>query len=1152
LQFAPFAVPIALPDTLRGKAIWSLSRLPDGRLAAGFEGGIALGVPGGAWTIVASPNGSPIQIVVAAHGRILAVGGSCAGFIEEGRFAPVPDIEGQIVAARAVPEGWLLAGPAGLWLAQRDGIMRKVSDAAIEQLAAGDSPAGPLVLPAKQSACRWSRGQLVPADANTVPPGVRFQSDGLWFARDGLLPRPGAEPVLPAHVTATILDEAGLIGVANTRPWILFATYWRGLLAYREGTGSPDWSWNGPGTCYAFARDGHVLLAGTSEGAFGIADPNQVRIARFDSTEILFFQSEAAGARLVTLRGVLELGDVPAGAPALLWPEVGGARVEGDTLHFRENSIMLPTRYINGLDVRQGTAAVAYGNTLLFANAGAPVLQVLNSGINSLASDDSGFLVGTHADGVQTFALDGRPGERLGSARAKVRAIAPGRVLLLFWNGDVHSARDGLLAHVPRGNPRDAALVDILRDDGSVETGKLAVLATRPDGPPVIGRLDQQRWVPLEVPGLAEIDAEALAVCGDRLLVAGRRGVLEVRMPLAPSLQPVPVWSWPDGGHEAQLELPSDSADRALLTPGVWEVPPAAPTSYRVRTANDAWTELATGVPVALPASWGRNRISLQTERNGLLVERELVVIRPYPWLLRPWALVLEALALASLVWALARWRMRHLVRQKRALESAVEQRTTQLRKANAAKEEFLASVSHEIRNPLNGVVGICAILQDSSIGPRERNFVRVLSGCAEQLRSMLDDVLDFSRIDRGEITLTNGPFEVCALIEEATRVMDPALECCTLERPETPQWLEGDAGKIRQIVCNLVSNALKYGRPREAGVELHLTPEPDAKVRLRLAVRNAGPTIPADELPRLFESFRRGASTDNTPGFGLGLAVCRRLAERMGGRMTAASADGNTEFALELVLPATMRPTARDTAPTTVSRALAIEDEDYNRLALGHALRALGYEIDWAVDGASALQLARRQAYDLILTDWKLPDIDGDELCRQLLAVLAPPRPPIVAVTAYSSTEKLAAARAAGMAGFVTKPITREKLEQLIRHLDTGPQPRPPADVGRAATPPALALLGDLAPTLEKLAADLAAGWQQTEAQARLHDPRAGRSAHALRSLLLLSGENDLAEQFGLLENAANSGDWESSSRLLPFLADEMRAVRERLAGGR
>ncbi len=1153
LQFTPLAVPVALPENLRGKAVWALDRLPDGRLAAGFEGGVAVGVPGGSWEIVATPDGSPVQAIAAAHGRLLVAGGSCAGFVESGTFIPVSGIHSQITEALAVPEGWLLAGPSGLWLAPVTGPVARIEEGAGTGHAVfGRKGAESLVLWPTQPPRRWAAGRLQSTEGDaSIPPGVRLLRDGLWLTEQGVC-RNASRPLLEPAVAGALLDEFGLIGIADGDPWIVCATYWRGLLGYRAGATMPDWQWSGPGTAYTFGRDGDSFLLGSGQGAFGLADPNQIRIARFDDAEILYLQAETGGARLVTLGGLIEVGTVSPGPREQLWPETDGATVAGETMEFRGRSIMLPTRYVNGLSVCGDAAAVAYGNTVLVAREGGQIVNELPSGITSLTGDGRRFLAGTMADGVRAFATDGAPGEQIGGGRSRVRTVAPGRTILLFWNGEVRDSRDGLLGRVAKGNPRDATLVSIRQADGATQSRQLAVLVTRADGPPVIGRLENGTWIPLEVPGLAEIDAESMAAGDDRLYVAGRRGVLEVRLPLAAAQPPPLAWQWTDGDQSARLALQGEQTDHAILTPSRWELPPAPETLCKVRMPTGLWSDAKPGVPLTIPVNWGVNPVTLRLERNGLVVQRDLVVIRPYPWFLRGWALALEIILLGAAVWGIARWRTRHLMGQKRALETAVEVRTAQLRKANAAKEEFLASVSHEIRNPLNGVVGICAILQDSEIGPREKNFVRVLSGCAQQLNSMLDDVLDFSRIDRGEITLATAPFEICSLVEEAVRVMDPSLESCSLQLPETPQWLEGDAGKIRQIVCNLVSNALKYGRPREAGIELRLTPVTNMRMQFRIAVHNTGPTIPADELPRLFDSFRRGSGTDNTPGFGLGLAVCRRLAERMDGRMTAASADGNTEFALELVLPMSAPPASRDTATNTVSRALAIEDEDYNRLALGHALRALGYEIDWATDGASALQLARRQAYDLILTDWKLPDIDGDELCRQLRAVLAPPPPPIVAVTAYSSAEKMAAARAAGMTGFVTKPVTREKLEQLIRNLDTGPQPRPSLDITRhAGAHPALALLGELAPTLQKLSADLAAGWQQTEAQARLRDPRTGRAAHGLRSLLLLAGEADLAEQFGLLETAATAGAWETADRLLPFLANEIGLARNRLAAG-
>ena len=1151
--FTPLAVPIALPESLRGKAVWALHQLPDGRLAVGCEGSIAIGVPGGNWTIIATPNGGPVQAIAAAHGRVLVAGGGFAGFVESGEFVPAPGLMTQITEAQAVPEGWLLSGPAGLWLVPPAGAARQLAPGgcASDQPTLGRWGNAVVVLSPEQPPRLWSAGALGPAHPGlpTLPAQARFLRDRLWFTDAGVFGQE-PEPVLPATVANTIMDDAGLIGAADGRPWLLCATYWQGLLAYGVDALEPAWRWSGLGTCYSFTRMDDSLLVGTTLGAFGLADPNRVRIARLDNAEILHLQAEPGGARLVTLHGVVAVGDLADNAPPQLWPAEEGAVVSGGDLHFGGQVLSLPTRFLNGLSVCGDTVAAAYSNVVLVAGPATPVACEFTSGLTSLATDGHAFFAGTHADGIQVIGRDGQRREKIGTGRAKVREIAPHQLRLLFWNGEVRDDQNSRLGRVPVGNPRDAALVDVKLPDGTVSAHRLAVLATRAGVAPLVGWLEGETWRPLDLPGLAEIDAETLASAGGRLYVAGRHGVLEFRMPLPPAVAPAVAWSWDGGGDGPYLALAAEQNDQAVLVPGRWAAPPAAATVYRVRHPNGLWTEAHAGVALPVAANWGRNTVVLQSERNGLVSQRELVVVRPYPWSLRPWALALEAAAIAAAVWVLGRWRTRHLLRQKRELEAAVEQRTAQLRKANAAKEEFLASISHEIRNPLNGVVGICAILQDSEVGPREKNFVQVLSGCAEQLHSMLDDVLDFSRIDRGEITLTTGPFEIRALVEESARVMDPLLEACTLQLPETSQWLAGDSGKIRQIVCNLVANALKYGRPREAGVELRLTPEAGRQTRVRLAVHNTGPTISPEELPRLFESFRRGAGAANTPGFGLGLAVCRRLAERMGGRMTAASADGRTEFALELVLPQAEPTTASDAHTPTVSRALAIEDEDYNRLALGHVLRSLGYEIDWAPDGASALQLARRQQYDLILTDWRLPDIEGDELSRQLQAVLVPPRPPIVAVTAYSSSEKMDAARAAGMAGFVTKPVTREKLEQLIRNLDTGLSPRRSLDLTRMpAANPALALLGELAPTMERLGADLANGWQQTEAQARLHDPRSGRSAHALRSLLLLAGEADLAEQFGLLEAAAGAGDWVTAEQLLPFLGEELVAARTRLS---
>jgi signal transduction histidine kinase/DNA-binding response OmpR family regulator len=608
-------------------------------------------------------------------------------------------------------------------------------------------------------------------------------------------------------------------------------------------------------------------------------------------------------------------------------------------------------------------------------------------------------------------------------------------------------------------------------------------------------------------------------------------------------------WSAPLAGDEVAVADAATAAIQVEWNSG--ELAPAPATYLRARVGEGAWMEFSPGNPFPLAVAAGRTPVELQVERNGRVGGAQFVVVRPWPWWLRAWAWPLHACALGGLVLGLVRLRTRRLQRRTRELEARVAERTAELRKANAVKEEFLASISHEIRNPLNGVVGICEILSERKVGPREHMLVRTLGGCADQLRSMLDDILEFSQLERLTPTLSNTDFELVALVEECARVMDPDLTACSLLLPEQPVWLHGDSGKIRQVLCNLISNALKYGVPREAGVEVQVSAADRGRARLRIAVRNTGPTIPAEEITGLFESFRRGSRTSGVPGSGLGLAVCRRLSVAMGGHLTAASQEGVTEFAFEVLLPSAQPVVRPASAPTAVSRALAIEDEDYNRVVLGHVLRALGYSVDWAEDAGAALRLAAANPYDLILTDWRLPDMEGGELCRRLLAIIPAPQPPVIAVTAYANADKLAEARAAGMAGFVTKPLTREKLEKAIRGMSSGRQPRRSldAETGAAAGPKSpLASLGALAPSPLQLATQLADRWRSVSALAALQDPRTGRETHSLRTLLLMAGETAAAEQAALLERAADTGDWATVRQVCPIVAEEIGASEARL----
>lgn len=1144
----PLAVSIRIPESLHQRPVWHVARLAEGELALGFEGGLALGRPGGPWRLISAPSGQTVRVVAAGHGRLLVAGTGFCGFVAGSGVGAVPGMQGEYQCAEAVAEGWLVAGREGVW---------RVTPAGVGELVARPGPAyagfdsrlcrirDEMVVSLPGEVPRlWRHGRLS-GDASLAGFGksqVYFADAELVVSTKGIVDHQGRK-VLAESARDAMLKRGGIVGVAQFGSVVLVATFAGGINAYDRDTGTELWSWRAAGEVYSLVRDGDHLLLGTATGVYALVNPALVRHWRLNNVvPFELIPGVDSSATLITAAGAFHVGEDELSMGAETWPEQGGANVRDGMLRFGEASTELRTRFVTGLARVSDRVAVSLSQELiLLSRRGEKVATPLDGVVGAVATDGRNFLAATTTRGVHVVAPDGKPVDRIGDGRASVSELRPGKLALLFWDGSILDSDSLPLGRVPIGNPRDAALMQ----------GRLAVLVTRPDRDPLIGWLTKDGWQPLEIPGLAEVGAEQIAATASHLFVAGPRGVLRVRLPLAPSVPPRVGWRWSAPVTGSEVMLPDSAHEAVRVALAAAELPPAPATSVRMRAGRGAWTDAAPDNSLSFSVAAGATPVVLQAERNGLLSESIFTVVRPRPWWQRTWAWPLHGLVLGLVVIGLVRWRTRRLEHRTRELETRVAARTTELRQANAVKEEFLASISHEIRNPLNGVVGICEMLAEREVGPRERMLVRTLGGCADQLRSMLDDILEFSQLERKAPVLSNADFELISLVEECARVMDPDLTSCSLLLPETTCWLHGDSGKVRQVVCNLISNALKYGVPREAGVEAQITPADGGRIRVRLAVRNTGPTIPPAEIPLLFESFRRGRHTAGEAGSGLGLAVCRRLAVAMGGHLTAASQEGVTEFAFEVVLPSAQPPAPVQAAPATVSRVLAIEDEDYNRLVLGHVLRALGYSVDWAENAAAALRLAAAHSYDLILTDWRLPDMEGGELCKRLLAVVSLPKPPVIAVTAYANAEKLAEAKAAGMSGFVTKPVTREKLERAIRGLSTSRQPRRSLDTETNALPGGkspLASLGPLAPSPLRLAADLAEKWRSVAALAEMQDPRTGREAHGLRSLLLLAGEESAAEQVGLIETAADSADWAAVQRLAPFAAEEVVASEHRL----
>jgi len=478
-----------------------------------------------------------------------------------------------------------------------------------------------------------------------------------------------------------------------------------------------------------------------------------------------------------------------------------------------------------------------------------------------------------------------------------------------------------------------------------------------------------------------------------------------------------------------------------------------------------------------------------------------------------------------------------------------VQERTAELLRAQQAREEFFSTVSHEIRNPLNGVVGLCEILNEApreAVAPRERMFVRTLRDCADQLRTILDDVLDFTRIDRGDIQFNEEIFDARSAVEGAVRTVDVSLERCAVDAAQVDGWLRGDVGKIRQIIINLVTNALKYGIPSAAKIAAATEMQSNGKARLTFSVQNTGPTIPEPELVRIFEGFTRGrdALARRIPGSGIGLAVSKRMATAMGGNLSATSRDGLTRFTLVLELEPGIAPlqSEKRTSRKSGSKALAIEDEPYNRLVLGNILEQLGYEVDWAADGGTAIQKAKTTAYDLVLTDYMLPDIDGATLARKLLAIMQEPKPPIIAVTAYSTPEKIAEAKAAGITGYVVKPVSLRKIESAITSST------PVVQIHRTLTPSKhgrcdfsdLARLNDGRQLIAEYGAGLPGAWNKISIMLDsdpMQSDKVARESHAFRSRLLAVRAEEAAEQVALLEEAARRGQREVCLQLVDVI---------------
>ncbi|MCB1956019.1 MAG: response regulator [Rhodocyclaceae bacterium] len=419
------------------------------------------------------------------------------------------------------------------------------------------------------------------------------------------------------------------------------------------------------------------------------------------------------------------------------------------------------------------------------------------------------------------------------------------------------------------------------------------------------------------------------------------------------------------------------------------------------------------------------------------------------------WGMILTVIGLSAIARPLSR-HLRDGMELRRRLEQALESSESDGAEAAASSESkraFIATMSHAIRTSMNGIIGMTQLLERSRLDARQTKWLHTLQGSARHLRQLLDDILDLSRIEAGKVTLRHEVFDPREVVCTSCDLFRPSAHqkgvAIILHMADTiPDALRGDANSLRQILINLLGNAVDF---TEAGyVTAHLTllcPADGGPCVLDVSIQDSGPGVPADQQDAVFEPFSKvaGARSGNGHGTGLGLAISRRLATLMGGvleldRNGLPGACFRLRVPMEIAEAAVLAPTRPSAVPTFADmKALVVEDSLSNQLVLQAALENLGLACDCVASGEAAIQKLERGHFDVVLMDCEMPGEDGYSTCRRWRSIEARegrPRMPIAAVTANVGADDREAAKAAGMDGFLAKPFELDELSGLLAEL--------------------------------------------------------------------------------------------------------------------